>query len=100
MSEGKLTSIEQLVVPYKEEIKNSLPNREIKCPMCGNTHFKVYDALGVLGLQTDLNIINVAGPALRTIILVCSNCGFISQHDVETLFNNNKQRREQNRNNG
>lgn len=89
MSSSEEISIKQIIEPYKDAIKNSLPDKKLVCPMCKGTKFMVVDALGLTSLQTSTNAIVIGGPSLRSVVLVCSNCGFISQHLTDVLFKNN-----------
>lgn len=71
----------------KEIIIKKLAEKGVKasCPMCGNNHFVLADAYFTNILQTQLNSISIGGPNIPTIAIICSNCGFISQHALGSL---------------
>ena len=56
-----------------------------KCPMCQNSNFVIADAYIRNELQENLNSVNLGGPAIPTVAIICSNCGFISQHAIGML---------------
>jgi hypothetical protein len=55
------------------------------CPMCGHKHFTIADAYTVNTLQSDFNALNLGGPSIPAIAILCTNCGFISQHALGAL---------------
>lgn len=55
------------------------------CPMCGNQHFVVADGYFVNTIQNSLRGITLGGPNIPTISIICSNCGFVSQHALGVL---------------
>jgi ribosomal protein S27AE len=55
------------------------------CPMCGNNHFTVADAYLSNTLQVDFTSINLGGPSIPSMAIICTNCGFISQHSLGIL---------------
>jgi hypothetical protein len=55
------------------------------CPMCGHAHFTIADAYFSNTLQTDLNSVNLGGLAIPSLAIICTNCGFISQHSLGIL---------------
>lgn len=71
----------------KEELIGKLSDKGVKgvCPMCGNDHFVVADAYFNNPLQNSLFAINIGGPSIPTIPIICSNCGFVSQHALGVL---------------
>lgn len=75
----------------KQELIRALDGRlkqfgiPLKCPMCGNQHFSIADAYLRNDLQADLKSVNLGGPSIPAIAIICSNCGFISQHAVGVL---------------
>jgi predicted nucleic-acid-binding Zn-ribbon protein len=56
-----------------------------KCPMCGNQNFAIADAYLLNLLQSDLKSISLGGPTIPSIAIICTNCGFISQHALGSL---------------
>jgi hypothetical protein len=58
---------------------------QLRCPMCSQPHFSIADAYIRNELQPDLKAVNLGGPSIPTIAIVCSNCGFLSQHAIGVL---------------
>lgn len=56
-----------------------------KCPMCGHPHFALSDGYFNQTIQTNLNTVNLGGPSIPTIAVICTNCGFVSQHAIGVL---------------
>lgn len=56
-----------------------------KCPMCGHSHFTIADAYLLNILQPDLKSVTLGGPSIPSLAIVCTNCGFISQHSLGVL---------------
>lgn len=84
-----------------QELNHKLGSSGAKCPMCGNTHFIIADGYFNNFIQDDLNDIKLGGPSIPSISIICSNCGFISQHALGFLgllprHNNNEQEGENN----
>lgn len=71
----------------KEEIIAKLKERGANraCPMCGNSHFVLADAYFANMLQGKLGTVNISGEHIPTIPIICSNCGFVSQHAIGVL---------------
>lgn len=58
----------------------------LECPMCKKRHFTLVDGYAAHYVQKDLKTFNIGGGnVLPTIIIVCNNCGFISQHALGAL---------------
>lgn len=72
----------------KKKITLSLLDKisEIKCPMCSNEKFTILDGYVVDNLQNDYqNIIIGEGASIPSIMMICTNCGFMSQHALGIL---------------
>lgn len=75
----------------KEEISKVLTSRLQKngkitvCPMCNNGQFTLADAYISNTLQDDLKVTMLGGQTIPAIAIVCTNCGFISQHALGSL---------------
>lgn len=71
----------------KDEIIKKLSEKGIKgvCPMCGNNHFVVADGYFNNALQNSLETFNLGGRSIPTISIICSRCGFVSQHALGVL---------------
>jgi predicted RNA-binding Zn-ribbon protein involved in translation (DUF1610 family) len=70
----------------KQEIVNIL-NTKIKphCPMCGFNKFTLADSYIRNDLQDDLLSVNLGGPSIPSVAIICTNCGFISNHAIGIL---------------
>jgi hypothetical protein len=54
--------------------------------MCGHNKFVLADGFFNNSVQTNFEAALVlGGPSIPTIALICSNCGFISQHALGVL---------------
>jgi ribosomal protein S27E len=59
--------------------------RAVQCPMCGHNNFAISDAYISNSLQDDFQNIVLGGPSIPSIAVICTNCGFISQHALGVL---------------
>lgn len=74
---------EQIIRVLNERFqKNGKP---LHCPMCAHPHFTIADAYLRNGLQEDLGAVHLGGPAIPTVAVICTNCGFVSQHAIGVL---------------
>lgn len=55
------------------------------CPMCGNPHFSIAPAYFVNLLQPSVSNLSLSGKSIPSIPIICTNCGFISQHAIGVL---------------
>jgi hypothetical protein len=71
----------------KKKIAEALEKRKhgLTCPMCQNKSFIMADGYFNNNMQTDFGSFSIGGPAIPTIAIVCSNCGFVSQHALGVL---------------
>lgn len=72
----------------KQKIMLSLVGKinDIKCPMCGNEKFSILDGYVINYLQDEIqNNIMDSKISIPTIMMVCTKCGFISQHALGSL---------------
>lgn len=71
----------------KHEIVEALEERGAKlpCPRCGNQSFTLLDGYFNQVLQTDLGGIILGGPSIPSVVVVCTRCGFLSQHALGAL---------------
>ncbi len=71
----------------KKKIVEALEKRKhgLTCPMCQNKNFIMADGYFNNNMQTDFGSFSIGGPAIPTIAIVCSNCGFVSQHALGVL---------------
>lgn len=73
--------------PEKERIINALNSRgAVKpCPRCGNNEFNLIDGYFNQSIQFELTGLSIGGPSIPSIIVVCSKCGYMSQHAMGSL---------------
>ena len=58
---------------------------EVPCPMCGHKHFVLADGYFLNSIQDNLNSISIGGKNVPAVVIICQNCGFISQHALGML---------------
>lgn len=71
----------------KDEIISVLSQRikNFECPMCHHHHFEVLDGYMLDMLQADYQNMIIGGQTIPSIVLVCTNCGYISRHALGAL---------------
>lgn len=71
----------------KEEIIRALNKKRVRlpCPRCGNSSFTLIDGYFNVLIQNDLNIFNISGPSVPSIVTACIKCGYLSQHALGAL---------------
>lgn len=57
----------------------------LPCPRCGKRNFALVDGYFNHPIQTSLNGLVIGGPSVPSVVVVCNNCGFISQHALGAL---------------
>jgi hypothetical protein len=67
------------------ELNNRINSGDIKCPMCGNKHFIIADGYFNTPMQDNLNGLEIGGPSIPSIPIICNRCGFISSHALGIL---------------
>ena len=67
-------------------LKKILP--QISCPMCKNSDFLVIDGFISNNVQKEADKIIIGREMIPTIALICSKCGFISQHAMGIIRDN------------
>jgi hypothetical protein len=85
-------AIPQLITPLsdadKKRIVEKLKEKGVQghCPMCNNTNFVLMDGYFSHPLQGNPSSgFVIGGPTIPSIAVVCSNCGFMSNHAVGAL---------------
>ncbi len=70
-----------------EEIIKRLKERGVKlsCPMCGNNNFHLAEGYFNNTLQSDLKNFSLGGTGIPTAPIICTKCGFTSQHAIGVL---------------
>lgn len=81
-----------LLVPLsdadKQRIIDKLNEKGVRapCPMCGNKNFVLADGYFNHPIQSNPRAgLVIGGPSIPTIAIICSNCGFTSQHALGAL---------------
>lgn len=71
----------------KAEITEILTERgAVKpCPRCDNEQFALADGYFNQVIQKDLEGMSLGGPSIPSVAVVCTNCGYISQHALGVL---------------
>ena len=71
----------------KKEIIKALEERGAKlpCPRCGNQQFTLVEGYFNQTVQTELKGFVLGGPAIPSVVVACSKCGFLSQHALGAL---------------
>lgn len=57
----------------------------LPCPRCGTGHFSLVDGYFNHPIQTTLGGLVIGGPSVPSVVVVCNQCGFISQHALGAL---------------
>lgn len=55
------------------------------CPRCGENEFSIMDGYFTHVLQEELANLALEGAGIPTVVTVCTNCGFLSQHALGAL---------------
>ncbi len=72
----------------KIEIIKRLSERipSFECPICHYKNFSIVDGFLVQGIQQQMEgIVLGNGPMVPSVALVCTRCGFMSQHNLGIL---------------
>lgn len=71
----------------KKEIIRVLNERGVRlpCPRCGNPSFTLIEGYFNEMIQPNVNILNIGGPSVPSIITACNRCGYLSQHALGAL---------------
>ena len=71
----------------KQEIISKLNERiqGLTCPMCHQHGFIIADGYFNNPIQDNLNSFNLGGASIPTTAIICSHCGFVSQHALGAL---------------
>ncbi len=79
------------LIPLSEErskeIVAALESKKVKaiCPMCNNDKFQLAPGYFVNVIQNATQEIELSGPSIPVAVLLCNNCGFVSQHSLGKL---------------
>lgn len=72
----------------KKEIVRILSDRGAKnpCPRCDKTSFTLLDGYFNQNIQPEITgDLIIGGPAIPSIVIICNNCGYMSQHALGVL---------------
>ncbi|MBX9598900.1 MAG: hypothetical protein K2X04_10045 [Burkholderiales bacterium] len=71
----------------KDKIAKTLSDKHalLPCPRCGNNNFSLADGYINSPLQYNLNGFALGGPSIPAAVVICTNCGFISQHALGVI---------------
>lgn len=71
----------------KKKVTDAIKERKLKpCPMCGNKKFQILDGYFNPIIQPNFAEIYMVGDSIPSIVLICRNCGFISQYSLKVLL--------------
>lgn len=70
----------------KKKIASALSAKipHLKCPMCNHNKFSLTEGYFNNFMQ-DLKSVSIGGPSIPTAVIICENCGFLSQHALGAL---------------
>lgn len=68
---------------FVDRLNQVIPGLE--CPMCHSHDFTVVDGLFPNTIQNSLNSIQIGGPAIPCVAIICRHCGFLSQHALGVI---------------
>ena len=76
-----------LTKEQKDKIKVAFDSKiqSLTCPMCQNKSFVMADGYFNNTMQEDFSALIVGGQSIPTIGVICTNCGFVSQHAIGVL---------------
>lgn len=71
----------------KKEIVGVLQEKGVPktCPMCQQNNWVLADGYFNPGLQTNLRGLTIGGPSIPSIAIICTNCGFMSEHALGVI---------------
>ena len=81
------SELQDLSQERREEIAHALEEKgaDQPCPRCGTTSFAVLDGYFVHGITSDMTTHPLGGKSLPTAVIICANCGFLSEHALGSL---------------
>jgi ribosomal protein S27AE len=71
----------------KRQIVDALEKHGVlyPCPRCGKSTFELLDGYFNQPIQAELGRFVLGGEAVPSLVTVCTNCGFLSQHALGVL---------------
>jgi len=76
---------EQLLMRLSGRIGGPDGEQGHECPICRTFDWVIADDLSTIQLQPNLNMLNLGGPAIPVIIIICKKCGFVALHASKIL---------------
>lgn len=55
------------------------------CPRCGEKQFTLLDGYFNEPIQSKPNNLNIGGQCIPSVVVICNNCGYMSQHALGML---------------
>ena len=82
-----MAEIPKLSDAQKKQIADALQRKGAArpCPRCGNNSWILADGYFNNPIQVQVGALVIGGPSIPSVVVVCSNCGFISQHALGAL---------------
>lgn len=80
--------MENMTADQKSNIVKILSERGANrpCPRCNNNNFTLLEGYFNQSIQPTINAgIMLGGPSIPSIVVICNNCGYISQHALGIL---------------
>ncbi len=70
----------------RQQIASALESRNVRlpCPRCGNARFNVAGESDIR-LGTNPNAVVIGGPVIPVAVVVCDQCGYVTQHATMVL---------------
>lgn len=72
----------------KQKIINALKDKQalLPCPRCNKQKFTLLDGYFNQSIQQSLQTgLVIGGPSIPSVVIVCENCGYMSQHALGVL---------------
>jgi len=74
--------LRQKIIDKLQQVGVSQP-----CPRCKNMHFTIVDGFFMQPLQNDIEgALILSGPSVPSILIICTVCGYMSQHALGVLL--------------
>ena len=82
-----MTSASQFTKEREKEILEVMEKSGVLnlCPICRNNKFQLQPGYFINVVQENIEKIELGGESIPTVILICHNCGFVSQHSLGVL---------------
>lgn len=77
-----------MTIEEKQKISNALQQKQalLPCPRCDKQKFTLLEGYFNQTIQQDLQAgLTIGGPSVPSVVVVCDNCGYMSQHALGVL---------------